>query len=157
MKKISLTQGKYAIVDDSDYVFLNKNKWFANKIGNTFYAVRTEGKKGNSKTICMHRVIMNTPKGMDTDHIDGDGLNNQKRNLRICTHSQNICNRGIQKNSTSEKKGVTWNRLSKKWQAQIKSGGKYFYLGVFKDKEKAYKTYCDACIKYHGNFSNLIK
>ena len=103
----------------------------------------------------MHRVVVKTTKGMDTDHIDGDGLNNQRDNLRVCTHSQNIMNRGIQKNSTSGFKGITWNKLGRKWQSQIKVNGKYIYLGIFISKLEAYKAYCKACVKYHGEFSNL--
>lgn len=73
------------MVDDEDFEYLNQWKWTAHRIGNDWYATRGEKKK----IIYMHREILRTPKGMLTDHIDMDGLNNQKKNLRICTHQQN--------------------------------------------------------------------
>lgn len=157
MKKITLTQNQVALVDNSDFEELNKYKWFANKLGNTFYAVRTSKKdsEGKTKTILMHRVIMSNPEGFDVDHIDSNGLNNQKKNLRVCTHSENTRNRGVQKNSTSKLKGVTWNKTGKKWQSQIKVEGKYIYLGIFEDKIEAYEAYCKACVKYHGDYHKL--
>lgn len=155
MKKIFLTQNQVALVDNSDFEELNKYKWFANKRGNSFYALRTskKDKNGKVKTILMHRVIMSDPVGFDIDHIDNNGLNNQKKNLRVCTHAQNTRNRGIQKNSTSKLKGVTWNKTGNKWQAQIRVDGKYIYIGLFEDKQKAYEAYCQACVKYHGEYS----
>jgi len=156
MKKILLTQGKYALVDDSDYDFLNKWKWCANKLGNTYYAVRNSPRiKGKGKTILMHRVIMDLSIGMEVDHIDGDGLNNQRKNLRVCTHLQNLKNRGIPKGNKSGYKGVSFYKRVKKWVAFIGVNGKNIGLGYFLTKEDAYKAYCDACIKYHGDFYKL--
>jgi hypothetical protein len=99
MKKIELTHGKVALVDDADFDLLNKHKWFYHHHG---YAMRRNGKK-----MCfMHRVIMDTPKGMYTDHIDHDKLNNQRCNLRICTLSENNRNAKKKKNGTSKYMGV---------------------------------------------------
>jgi hypothetical protein len=151
MKKIVLTQGKFAKVDDFDYNFLNKWKWFAHKAGNKYYASRNIDKK----TIKMHSILLKTPKGMDTDHIDGDSLNNQRKNLRICTRSQNAFNKTKQKNNTSGFKGVSWCERDKMWRAQIDANKKVYRLGDFLTAEEAYKAYCEACIKYHGEFSNL--
>lgn len=148
MKRIKLTQGKFALVDDADYEMLNKWKWCAIKSGKNFYAQRYH-------SIIMHREILQTPKGLETDHIDGNGLNNQRSNLRIATHSQNGKNRGKCNNNTSGFKGVSWNKKNKRWQANIKINGKRKYLGEFTSKELAHIAYCEACTKYHGEFANL--
>ena len=79
----------------------------------------------------MHSVIAKTPKGLETDHIDGDTLNNQKRNLRVCTKSQNQHNRKISSNNKSGFKGVSYNKKNKKWQADIQCNGVKIYLGYF--------------------------
>lgn len=157
MKKIPLTQNKYALVDNSDFEELNKHKWYANKLGDTFYAMRhLKVSEGNSKTIVlMHSAIMKTPKGMDTDHKDRNGLNNQRKNLRICTRSQNGMNKTKAKANTSGFKGVFWHKRDKTWRSQIKVDGKSTHLGYFKTKEDAYKAYCEACAHYHGEFSNI--
>lgn len=155
MKKIALTQGKFTKVDDSDYIFLKKWKWCAHKSGNTYYAVRSLVVKGNKKTIIMHRIVMDASKYFEVDHIDGDGLNNQKENLRVCTHSENLKNRKIGKNNKSGLKGVSWYSRVEKWVAFIEVDGKQIGLGYFLTKENAYKAYCEACIEYHGKFARL--
>jgi hypothetical protein len=155
MKKIPLSQGKFALVDDADFEALNQYKWCTNKIKNTFYALRNTRQAGVKKTIMMHREIMQTPKGMDTDHRDGDGLNNQRSNLRICTHSENLRNVKKDKDNTSGFKGVSWHSGAKKWKASIMTDGKETYLGIFTLKVDAYKAYCEACVKYHGEFARL--
>lgn len=152
MKEIKLTQGKVALVDDASFEELNKNKWCASLGNKTFYAVRGF-KKPNGKwsTKAMHRVIFEESK-LEIDHRDGNGLNNQKDNLRPCDHSTNNMNKGKLVNNTSGFKGVTWNKSIGKWQAQIKLNKKPIYLGVFPTKEEAYKAYCEAGKKYHGEF-----
>lgn len=102
----------------------------------------------------MHRLIMNTPDGMVTDHIDGNGLNNQRKNLRICTHTENMANRKIHINNTSGYKGVTWSKQNNRWRSQIYLDSKNIFLGLFTDKEEAYKAYIKACKKYHKEFAN---
>jgi hypothetical protein len=156
MKKIALTQGKFALVDDEDFEKLSKFKWCANKIGGIYYAVRNDKRtKDGRKTISMHRVVMDSPEGMDTDHKDGDGLNNQKKNLRICTHAENLKNQKLHKNNISGLKGVSFYKRVKKWVAFIGVDGKQISLGYFDTKLEAYQAYCDACLKYHGKFSRL--
>ena len=156
MKKIQLTQGQVAIVDDEDYKTLNKYKWRASRDGNTFYAHRfTLGKHSNRKLLIMHRIIMNVPCGMVVDHIDMNGLNNQRKNLRICTNQQNRMHQGKQKNNTSGFKGVSWNKKNKKWKADIHVNGERVYLGYFDSIEDAYRVYCEACKELHGEFAHL--
>lgn len=152
MKKIKLTQGKYALVDESDFEELNKFKWYAIKHHNTFYAVRSSGGPGK---IHMHRVVIKTPKDRETDHADGNGLNNQKYNLRACIHSENQRNKRMPKNNTCGYKGLSWCERNKKWLVRISFNSKRIYLGHFEDKISASKAYSAACIKYHGKFANI--
>lgn len=159
MKYIPLTQGKYALVDDKDFSELSKFKWYAHaqkSVNNTFYAVRTLIKEDRKKTmIYMHRCIANTPQGMATDHIDGNGLNNQISNLRVCTTKQNLCNKGKQINNTSGLKGVSWHKATQRWRATLNHNGKSIHLGGFDSKEFAREAYVFACRKYQGEFANL--
>src|SRR3990167_164487 len=105
MKKIKLTQNKYALVDDEDFKELNQSKWLCDSSG---YAGRDVGGRKNKKRILMHRLLNNTPKGFHTDHINRDKLDNRKENLRTTTCSQNILNSKLSKKNTSGHKGVEW-------------------------------------------------
>lgn len=131
MKEIKLSQicknnGKYvALVDDEDYEALNSFRWCAYKHGNTFYAARSIMSNGKKSTIRMHQMIL---RGTGIDHIDGNGLNNQKSNLRFCTKSENAMNMRKHKNTTSIYKGVYFNKHAKKWQADITINGKIIYM-----------------------------
>jgi AP2 domain/HNH endonuclease len=158
MKIILLTQGKIATVDDDDYERISKHKWYY-KGG---YAVRSSREDGTLRTIFMHREIMHTPDGMVTDHINGDGLLNRKRNLRVCTHNQNIMNSKKVtsfggENTSSIFRGVSWNKQNKRWVAYIKIDNRLIYLGVYKNEIKAAESYNKAARKYHGEFSSLNK
>jgi hypothetical protein len=149
MKEIPLTQGKVAIVDDEDYEYLNQWKWCVTDTG---YAIR-QASRPSKKGIRMHRVIMQTPDGMDTDHINGNKLDNRRCNLRICTRSQNLQNSLAHSNNTSGRKGVSWSTLHQKWVAQIKTNTGYHYLGLFSDIADAVKTYDVAARKYFMEFA----
>lgn len=151
MKKIKLTQNKYALVDDEDFDRLNQYRWQAELNGHVWYAKRRDNK--NNKNIKMHRVIMKTPDGVKTDHMDRNGLNNQKSNLRICTDSENAWNRKKRIDNISGFKGVSYHRKTNKWQARIMINGTDFYLGLFTTKLKAYEKYCKVSVKYHGKYS----
>jgi hypothetical protein len=158
MKKIKLTQGMYAMVDDEDFDNLNSHKWSARKDHDRdcFYAVcQAKQIKKNRKTLLMHRLILKTPSKIQVDHIDGNGLNNQKSNIRNCNRSQNQMNRINQANNTSGYKGVTWNSHVGSWQAQLKVGGKQLYLGCHKNILNAAVAYNDAAIKHFGEFARL--
>jgi len=131
MKKIKLSQDKYALVDDDDYEILSVYKWYARKDRYIFYAQRKNNP--NDKAILMHRVIMNPPSNMFIDHINRNGLDNRKKNLRIVTHSQNHFNEKIRIDNTSGYKGIQFNKKNKKWIAYISKK----YLGSFKDIKDA--------------------
>src|SRR4030066_295203 len=114
-KQIPLTKGLFATVDDEDFKYLMQWNWCAIKGRKTFYAVRHDGILPFRKSVSMHSVIMDTPKGMKTDHKDNDGLNNTRKNLRICTNTQNLQNAKKHSDNTSGYKGVSWYERDKKW------------------------------------------
>ena len=159
MREIRLTQGKVALVDDIDFEYLDQWKWYAHKGHNTFYALR-RAPCPNRGRILMHRVIL---EGMDfkdfkeTDHIDGDGLNNQRNNLRPATHQQNQANRKINKDNKIKQKGVWWSKRAKKWTAQIRINYKRIHLGYFDELIDAVKAYNRAAEKYQKDFARLNK
>lgn len=151
-KSIPLTQGKFALVDDEDYEKINKYKWCY--LGNG-YACRTLWP--SRKMVLMHREIANTPDGMFTDHINGDGLDNRRSNLRICTQAENTRNQRLSALSTSGYKGVhRWKRgVTKKWSAHIQINKKQMTIGYYATAEEAAHAYDEAAIKHHGEFAKL--
>lgn len=153
MKEIKLTQGKVALVDDEDFESLNAYKWCASKHHNTFYAVRTTIRVGGKQTkVRMHWDIMD---GKSIDHIDHDGLNNQRANLRFCTNSQNLMNTRKQDNTSSVYKGVSWYKRTGKWLAQIQINNKGISLGYFDSEIDAAKAYNNKAIEFFCEFANL--
>jgi hypothetical protein len=162
MKQIPLSGkhgvGKFALVDDDDYKGLIKHKWHLFTDGHTQYAKRhiwIKGEKKHSK-ITMHRQIMNPSALMHIDHIDHDGLNNQKQNLRECTKSENTRNRGKYLSKYSSKyKGVCWEKESGSWRVCIKVDNKQISIGRFHNEIEAAKARDKAAVKHHGAFANL--
>ncbi len=144
----------FTLVDDKDFEFLSQWKWCASKVRNTSYVVRTVWVNEKSKNIGMHRVIMSAPDNMDVDHRDGNGLNNQQGNLRVCTRSQNLYNQKLARNNTSGYKGVYWDKDRSRWVSQIKANGRRHKLGRYFCLIKAAKAYDTAARKYHGEYAN---
>ncbi len=149
MKKIALTQGQFAVVDDEDYEWLNQWKWTAlySKGTDNYYAYRQEHiqlKNGNKKlkTVYMHRIILNYEGRQCIDHINNDSLDNRKSNLRIVSQRQNTQNKKLKK--TSKYPGVCWHKGAKKWHAQIWISKKRLSLGYFSNERDAAKAYEDA-------------
>lgn len=153
MKLISLTQGKFAMVDDDDYEHLNRWKWYCNNRG---YAVRITPKAKNRRAVLMHREILNPQNGLFTDHIDGNKLNNQRSNLRNCNHQQNSANCKRAENNTSGYKGVSRDsRRKNSWKAAITINGKQVYICTCKTPEEAARAYDAVAMNCFGEFANL--
>ena len=162
MKTIQLTRGKEAQVSDRDYEFLNSFKWQAhlNSTSGRWYAASSTNKK------FMHRLILGiTDHKILCDHKDGNGLNNQRENLRIATHSQNMANRKKAKNSTSQYLGVhktqRWSVVH--WMAAVQRDKKVLRSPQFPFTSAgeilAAKWYNEKAILIHGEFArlNIIK
>lgn len=160
MKEIQLSQGrncrnkgKYvALVDDEDYERLNQWKWCAHKDKTTFYADRNIYNNGKQTTIRMHWEVLN---GKGIDHIDHNGLNNQKSNLRRCTQSENMMNASKRENTSSIYKGVCFFKRYNKWTAYININKKPIFLGNFYTEVEAAKAYNKKAIELFLEFANL--
>ena len=151
MKEINLTQGKKTLVDDEKYEFLNQWKWRTNKERHRLYAIRdSKGKK-----IRMHRLLMDCPADLLVDHRDGDGLNNQMNNLRVCTNRENTRNRRKNNNTTSRYKGVSWNKISKKWTVTLMKNAKNYFIGNFTNELHAAMVHDIWAKELFGEFARL--
>jgi hypothetical protein len=150
VKHIPLTQGQFAIVDDEDFEALTQYKWHAMKDCKTYYAARSE----RGARIRMHRQIMNAPVGLEVDHINHEGLDNRRINLRLCSVSQNRMNEGRKREGVSSRyKGVCWAKATQKWQTSIGFQGKVQYLGQFDTEEEAHAVYLTAAKRLFGEFA----
>ena len=154
MQEIPLTKGYVAIVDDDDYEKVAAFKWCAHvdsKNGKV-YAYR------NSRSVpnCMHRFIMGetNPKIL-IDHKNGNGIDNQRHNLRRANSSRNNANTGKYKINKSGYKGVHWDKVEKQWVAQITADRKKTFIGRFSEKEDAAKAYDALAFKIFGPFAVL--
>lgn len=155
MKKIKLTRGKFALVDNEDFEYLNQWKWHCTSTG---YAARKrhvhDAKlKYHGVVIFMHRLIMSTPEGMDTDHINSNSLDNRRSNLRICTHAENLRNKRIQKNNKSGYKGVYWDKFRDKWRVEIRLNGKHMSGGRYDNILDAARAYDRKAKKLFGEYA----
>jgi len=154
MKTITLTQGKVALVDDEDFEFLSQWKWSIQKKPHDKYYARTSIKiNGKWRRVTMHRMILRPQNGRITDHINNNGLDNRRCNLRCCNQSQNLQNRTNQPHS-SRFKGVSWVANRKRWLAAICVEGKRINLGRFIGEDEAAKAYDRAAKCHFGSFAN---
>ena len=155
MKKIDISAKKYpntfTLVDDHVYDWVSRWNWHIHTCKDKKYVSRTS----YGKHILLHRYIADAPPNMDVDHKDGNGLNNQISNLRLCSTSQNLMNRGKQRNNTSGYKGVSRRKHRPLWRAGIYVNGKTKHLGDYFCLIKAAKAYDEAAKKYHGDFARL--
>lgn len=158
MKKIELTQNQFALIDDEYYNKISQHKYFANKIGNTYYAARDIVINQKIKRIWMHGEIMKNQlkENEEVHHINGNGLDNREKNLMVVTKSQHRMIRGKQKTKASSKyKGVCWHKQHKKWVVQIMSNRKCIYLEYFNNEIDAAKAYDKKAKELFGEFARL--
>jgi len=152
VRRISLSQGKYTIVDDDDYLNLIAFKWYYSH----GYAVRhPKMVRGYRRgKISIHREILHTPKGKLTDHINGNTLDNRKSNLRIVDIYKNGWNQKILKNTPSGFKDIYWRKTDKAWEVRVMEHGKRHSVGYFKNKDDAVDALLRALKKYHQGYAN---
>jgi len=153
-KQIPLTKGKVASVDEEYYERLILNKVYLNEEKEKKHTF----KNGKGVTTLLHREILSVPKGLMTDHINGNALDNRKSNLRIVSNAQNQANRNLSKNNTSGYKGVGKTKngtYSANIGVMVDGKSKRLYLGTFLTKEEAAKVYNDAALYYHGCYAKL--
>ena len=153
--RIPLTRRMFAKVDPEDYCWLSQFRWHYVRTSRTFYAVRTVYCGGRSGKVWMHREIMGTPRGLVCDHINHNGLDNRKENLRNCTVAQNNLNRRRYRNGRSRYKGVWWSKNVQMWGAEIQVRGEAEFLGYFVYEVQAARAYDAAARRLHGRFASL--
>jgi len=153
---VTLTKGYVAIIDADDLEIVNTSNWYASVKPRTVYAIRAVYNNGTQQILRLHRIIMKAPFGMEVDHINGNGLDNRKINLRVVSKNENAKNKRMNLNNSSGFKGVSWSNKRGKWLSQIQHDGTAIYLGCYLSKEEAYEVYCAASEKYHGEFGSNI-
>ena len=148
---IPVKGGPFAIVDAADYDELSKYRWYARHTPTACYAVT----RHKGKFIQMHRLITDAPRHLVVDHIDRNGLNNTRKNLRLCTVKQNRYNCSSRKRCSSKYKGVSWNAEKRKFCAKITYEGKVHHLGCFTDEKEAARAYDKQARVLFGEFAYL--
>lgn len=149
MKELLLKTGQICLVDDVDYPLLNKYTWYyqRNSNGNEYV-----GTMINNKKVYIHRLIMDARRGKVVDHINNNGLDNRRSNLRLCNQSSNLANSKARKGS-SRFKGVS--RFRGRWRAYIMLNNKQKSLGVYDYEIDAAKAYNKAARELFGEYSKL--
>ena len=154
MKEVLLSRGLVAFVDDDDFELVSQFKFCAMRrcAGDPKFYART--RTGPKKWVYMHRLVMRVDDKShpEVDHINGDGLDNRKSNLRLCSHVQNLANRH---SSVGVSRFVGVAKQRKKWQAGIRINGTRIHLGVFKNEEDAARAYDLTALKVHGEYAHL--
>ncbi len=152
-KLITLSKGYSTIVDDEDYERLSEFKWYC-IVSRGRHTTVVGYNKYSKKSQIMSRLIMDCPKDRVVDHINHDTMDNRRSNLRICTRTQNGQNRNKQK-ALSQYKGLSWNKILKKWLVRIQVNNERLYLGLFMTELGAACVYNIAARKYHGEYARL--
>jgi hypothetical protein len=162
MTTVELTRGFKTVVDAEDFPRVSLFKWRAQSLGKRgVYAGRTVHEKApyktghrQSETVLLHRFIMEAPEGAVVDHIDGDPLNNSRKNLRVCSFTENLWNQGVRSNNTSGHKGVYRKKDKKRnpWLARIAIKGRRLHLGYYATEAEAASAYEKAARNLQGEF-----
>lgn len=150
MPFIRVAVGYWANVDDDDFQRLSRRQWQA-VVKNERLVYAIDSATGER----MHRLVLDAPSGVVVDHINGDGLDNRRSNLRLGTQSQNLANSRKRSGTTSSFKGVSFHRASGKWRAYIKQHRKQFHLGLFESESEAAEAYRAKAREIYGGFARL--
>ena len=142
------------LIDEEDFKTISDYEWFVVKEDKTNYATTRVFKNGKPASLLLHRLLIGVP-GLDVDHINHNGLDNRRENLRACSRSQNLMNKRIETGASSKFVGVFYNKINKNWNAYINAGGKRTRLGCFKNEHDAAKTRDNAALILHGEFATL--
>ena len=155
--EIPLTQGKVALIDDADWPLVSEYQWhFVGKSRRGYVGTSSFKFTGRKGILYMHRLLMNAPARVEVDHVNSDGLDNRRANLRLATRAQNMANsRKRLTGSFSQYKGVYWNGIRGKWEAKIGTPPNRKYLGIFFDEKDAAKAYDAAARVWFGEFARL--
>jgi len=155
-RRIYLGEDAWTILDQQDYYRFAGFKWEIAGNDNKFYAVRNiMAGSSRTTTVRLHRLIMDCPKDLVVDHINGDSLDNRRANLRLATQAQNLHNRKKKANTSSQFIGASFNKSHRYWCSQIKVNGKSLWLGSFDNEIAAARAYDKAARMYHKEFARL--
>lgn len=143
-------QGGSALVDEADLPLIAGYKWRVQRQGRLFYAVACTGR---TTSVLMHRLILGAEKGQSVDHANSAGLDNRRKNIRICTNAQNMMNVRKTRGEHSRFKGVGKSKDSRKWVARIMRDGREMHLGTFDDERSAARKYDHTAVKLFGEFA----
>lgn len=157
MKRIKISGGYTAMVDDEDFKYLCRFAWYHVPARSGTYAYRPIYKDGERTSLPMHREIMGLLPGdyRQVDHINHNRLDNRRSNLRVVSNEENCCNRQLRKDSGTKLKGVGWHKRVKKYQVRVFKSGKVRYAAYFSDPHEAYEAYCREAKKIHGEFARF--
>lgn len=146
--------GLWAVIDEADLPLVSPYRWYAHKTRWATYAKAVFWADGRTKSIYMHRLILDAPKGLKVDHHDHDGLHNRRSNLRLASTSQNNANFRVEGRSRGSRyKGVYWYAPTRRWTAHIGIGGRSYNLGYFPTAEDGARAYDAAAVRLFGEFA----
>lgn len=149
---VPLTKGYVAVIDAADVPLVGQWNWTAKVSETNVYAKRNDCSAKQHRVLYLHRAITGAPPDMEVDHIDGDGLNNRRGNLRIATRTQNSINVKRRASNSSGYKGACWDKNRSCWVAHIRVAGVQKHLGRFPTAQEAHAAYAAASAKLHGEF-----
>lgn len=157
--KINLLNDRYALIDDEDWPIVKSYKWYADvrQTGHVYVKARI----GKHRTIYLHRVVLNAQRGHHVDHINGNGLDNRRANLRLCSPSQNLGNQRVSRSGykTSRYKGVYWDNYYECWKFRVYLHGRPFKSGSCNTELEAALAYNEWALRAFGEFAqpNIIR